>query len=168
MLENKLEVFKDIEPYSDKKVKETLKWLETNEEFARGIQFFYPSWTREEILTRLQFCKTCADFQVQFIVDTINRSICETMDSLEVVGLESIDTPNCLYISNHRDIFLDSALLQNRLHELGKPFTEISLGDNLVVNDVMLAVSKLNNMFTVLRSNSKSEMLKNSDRKSVV
>ena len=36
MLENKLEAFKDIEPYSDEKVRETLKWLETNEEFARG------------------------------------------------------------------------------------------------------------------------------------
>lgn len=162
MLENKLEAFKDIEPYSDEKVRETLKWLETNEEFARGIQFFHPSWTREEILTRLQFCKTCADFQVQFIVDIINRSIYDTMDSFEIVGLEEIETSNCLFISNHRDIFLDSAVLQNRLHEVGKPFTEISLGDNLVVNDVMLAVSKLNSMFTVLRSKSKSEMLKNS------
>ena len=162
MLENKLEAFKDIEPYSDEKVRDTLKWLETNKEFTRGIQFFHPSWTSEEILTRLQFCKTCADFQVQFIVDIINRSIYDTMDSFEIVGLEEIETPNCLFISNHRDIFLDSAVLQNRLHELGKPFTEISLGDNLVVNDVMLAVSKLNSMFTVLRSKSKSEMLKNS------
>lgn len=162
MLKSKIEGFKDIEPYSDKKVIETLSWLKTNEEFVKGIQFFYPTWTREEILTRLQFCKTCADFQVQFIVDTINRSIYDTMDSFEIVGLEEIEAPNCLYISNHRDIFLDSAVLQNRLFELGKPFTEISLGDNLVVNDVMLAVSKLNNMFTVLRSNSKSEMLKNS------
>ncbi|MDC9723547.1 MAG: hypothetical protein PSN34_12365 [Urechidicola sp.] len=162
MLASEIEAFKDIEPYSDEKVRETLKWLETNEEFIRGIKFFYPSWSREEILTRLQYCKTCADFQVQFIVDTINRSIYDTMDSFKIVGLEEIETPNCLYISNHRDIFLDSAVLQNRLHELGRAFTEISLGDNLVVNDVMLAVSKLNSMFTVLRSKNKSEMLKNS------
>jgi len=162
MLKSKIEAFKDIEPYSEQKVKKTLEWLEANDEFVKGIQFFYPTWKKEDIITKLQFCKSCADFQVQFIVDTINRSIYDTMDSFEIVGLEEIETPNCLYISNHRDIFLDSAVLQNRLFELGRPFTEISLGDNLVVNEVMLAVSKLNNMFTVLRSNSKSEMLQNS------
>lgn len=67
------------------------------------------------------------------------------------------------YISNHRDIFLDSALLQNNLYDIGKPFIEISLGDNLMVNDTMKAVAKLNNMFTVIRSgNSRSEMISNS------
>ncbi|MBV1888479.1 MAG: hypothetical protein KUG51_04240, partial [Urechidicola sp.] len=141
---------------------ETLRWLETNEEFIRGILFFYPNWDRELVQTKLQYCKSCADFQVQFIADIINRSINESMASFEITGLDTFDTSNVLYISNHRDIFLDSALLQNHLYNIGKPFTEISLGDNLVVNDVMLAVSKLNSMFTVLRSNSKSEMLKNS------
>lgn len=162
MLTKIKEDFKSIEPYTDQQVSETLKGLETNEEFIRVIQFFYQNWTREEILSKLQFCNSCSDFQIQFITDIINRSIHESMDSFEIVGLDSFDTPNCLYISNHRDIFLDSALLQNRLYETGKPFTEISLGDNLVVNDTMLAVAKLNSMFTVLRSNNKSEMLKNS------
>ena len=44
---------------------------------------------------------------------------------------------------------------------MGKPFTEISLGDNLIVNDTMEAVAKLNSMFTVFRSGSKSKILKN-------
>lgn len=162
MLIDEKEAFKGIEPYSDTKVRETLKWLETNEEFINGIQFFYPTWSRQQILDKLQFCKSCSDFQIQFVVDVINRSINEAMDSFEIIGLEELDTPNCLFMSNHRDIFLDSALLQNRLYEIGRPFTEISLGDNLVVNDTMLAVAKLNSMFTVLRSKNKSEMLQNS------
>jgi len=155
------EEFRSIAPYTDQQVLETLKWLETNDEFVRGIQFFYPKWTEKEINKKLQNCKTCSDFQVTFIVDVINRSIWDTMESFEIEGLEEIKNPNNLIISNHRDIFLDSALLQNRLWELGRPFTEISLGDNLIVNETMKAVAKLNSMFTVLRSGNKSEMLTN-------
>ena len=91
----------------------------------------------------------------------IKNSIKNTMDSFEISGLIKSDNVNNLYISNHRDIFLDSALLQNYLYDMGKPFTEISLGDNLIVNDTMEAVAKLNSMFTVFRSGSKSKILKN-------
>ncbi len=155
------EDFKSIQPYTNQQVLETLTWLETNDEFIKGIQFFYPKWSVGKIVSKLKSCKTCADFQVTFIVDVINRSIYDTMDTFEVVGLEEIKNPNNLIISNHRDIFLDSALLQNRLFEIGRPFTEISLGDNLIVNESMKAVAKLNNMFTVLRNGNKSEMLTN-------
>ncbi len=151
-----------IAPYSDNQVTEALSWLETQSEFVKGVQFFYPDWTESDIVSKLQSCNSCADFQVQFIEMIIKNSIKDSMSSLEVEGLDSFDTSNCLYISNHRDIFLDSALLQNRLYDLGKPFTEISLGDNLMVNATMKAVAKLNNMFTVFRSKNKSEMLKNS------
>lgn len=154
--------FKEIEPYSEGQVKEALKWLETNEEFNKGVQFFYPKWSKEEIIEKLKACNNCSDFQVQFIEMVIKDSIKNTMDSFEIIGLETFDNSNSFFISNHRDIFLDSALLQNHLWDIGQPFTEISLGDNLVVNDTMKAVAKLNSMFTVLRSSSRSEMLKNS------
>ena len=155
------EDFKSIQPYTDEQVLDALKWLETSNEFIKGIQFFYPKLTEKEIVSKLQTCKSCSDFQVAFIVDVINRSIWDSMESFEIVGLEEIKNPNNLIISNHRDIFLDSALLQNRLWEIDRPFTEISLGDNLIVNDTMKAVAKLNSMFTVLRSGNKSEMLTN-------
>ena len=155
------EDFKAIQPYTNQQELEALKWLETNEEFIKGIQFFYPKWSEKMIIEKLKSCKNSADFQVTFIIEIINRSIYESMDSFEISGLEEIKNPNNLIISNHRDIFLDSALLQNRLFEIGRPFTEISLGDNLIVNETMKAVAKLNSMFTVLRSGNKSEMLTN-------
>lgn len=151
-----------ISPYTNNQVSEALSWLETQDDFVKGVQFFYPNWTENEIITKLKSCDSCADFQVQFIEMIIKNSISESMSSFEIVGLEDFDTSNCLYISNHRDIFLDSALLQNHLYDIGKPFTEISLGDNLMVNATMKAVAKLNNMFTVFRSTNKSEMLRNS------
>jgi len=153
--------FKSIQPYTDQQLLETLKWLETCDEFIKGIQFFYPKRTEKEIIEKLKTCKTCSDFQAAFVLDAIDESVDQTMDSFEIVGLNELKKPNNLFISNHRDIFLDSALLQNRLYQTGRNFTEISLGDNLIVNETMLAVAKLNNMFTVLRSGNKSEMLFN-------
>lgn len=155
------EELKKIEPYNQEQVKTALKWLETRNDFIQGVQFFYPEWSGNDIVKKLQSCNSCADFQVQFIEMVIKNSIKNTMTSFKINGLDTFDTSNCLYISNHRDIFLDSALLQNHLYDIGKPFTEISLGDNLMVNNTMKAVAKLNNMFTVFRSQNKSEMLKN-------
>ena len=152
---------KHIAPYSKDQVKETLLWLETSKDFFRGVQFFYPDWNEEDIIKKLRACSTCAEFQVQFIEMIIKNSIKNTMNSFEIFGLNTIDRDNNLYISNHRDIFLDSALLQNHLYDIGKPFTEISLGDNLIVNETMKAVAKMNNMFTVFRSGDKSKILKN-------
>lgn len=150
-----------IAPYTEHQVRETLVWLETSKDFIRGVQFFYPDWKEEDIISKLRACKTCADFQVQFIEMIIKNSVKNTMDSLEISGLDTFDSSNNLYISNHRDIFLDSALFQNHLYDIGQPFTEISLGDNLMVNKTMKGVAKMNNMFTVFRSGSKSELLKN-------
>ncbi len=155
------EDFKAIQPYTDQQVLESLKWLETSDEFIKGIQFFYPKWSEKEIVEKLKMCKTCSDFQATFVLAVIDKSIDKSMNSFEIVGLKELKKPNNLYISNHRDIFLDSALLQNRLYQTGRNFTEISLGDNLIVNETMLAVAKLNTMFTVLRSGNKSEMLSN-------
>ena len=157
-----LSEFNKIAPYNEEQVIGALKWLKTSDEFIKGVQFFYPEWSKSEIVSKLENCKTCADFQVQFIETIIKNSINDTMSSFEIEGLDTFNTSNCLYISNHRDIFLDSALLQNHLYDIGKPFTEISLGDNLMVNETMKAVAKLNSMFTVFRSMVKSEMMQNS------
>lgn len=152
---------RNIAPYSANQVRETLLWLESSKVFIDGVKYFYPDWTKSDIISKLRNCSSCADFQIEFIEMIIKNSIRTSMSSLEIEGLESVTDDNCLYISNHRDIFLDSALLQNHLYDIGRPFTEISLGDNLMVNETMKAVAKLNNMFTVFRSGSKSQILAN-------
>ncbi len=162
MLIERKDNFSSIEPYSSLQVKEALKWLETSDEFVRGVQYFYPLWKKKDIVSKLQACNNCADFQVIFIEMIIKNSIKNSMNSFEIQGLDTFDSSNSLYISNHRDIFLDSALLQNHLYDIGEPFTEISLGDNLMINETMRAVAKLNSMFTVLRSGSRANMIKNS------
>lgn len=155
-------MYKTIAPYNQEEIKKALSWLSDKEQFIKGVQYFYPNWQENTIIDKLNDCNSCGDFQVAFIEPLISNLIKKTINNLEIKGLENIDKKdNHLYISNHRDIFLDSALLQYTLYHKGYPFTEISLGDNLIVNDVMERVAKLNNMFTVFRTGSKIQRLKN-------
>ena len=69
-------------------------------------------------------------------------------------GLEYLD-PNspCLFISNHRDIFLDAALLQLALYEYGLPATNILAGQNLMTHPLMVKVCRANQVFYIERGN---------------
>lgn len=156
---------KSIAPYTETEVKKALNWLLTSEEFVQIIQYFYPQWSKKSIRYKLKQCQSCAHFQVAFIEPLLHDNIQNKMTSFEVVGLDNLSPQDhFLYISNHRDVFLDSGLLQYSLYHRGLPFTEISLGDNLVINKLAEVIAKLNNMFTVLRTGNKSEMLHNARR----
>lgn len=155
-------MYETIAPYSQEQVQKALKWLTEKEQFIKGVQYFHTDWSNNSVIEKLNSCKSCSDFQVTFIEPMIKELIRNSINHLEIVGLEKINKQdNHLYISNHRDIFLDSGLLQYELYHKGYRFTEISLGDNLIVSDIMERVAKLNNMFTVFRSGSKSQLLKN-------
>jgi len=155
-------IFETIAPYNQEQIDAALQWLTTNAKFKRGVQYVYPDWSDEEIVYKLNKCNNCADFQVNFIEPMIRSLIENSIDNLHITGLEDVAKEgNNMYISNHRDIFLDSGLLQYTLYHRGYPFTEISLGDNLIVNPVMERVAKLNSMFTVFRSGTRMELLQN-------
>jgi len=71
------------------------------------------------------------------------------------------------FISNHRDIVLDSAILDILLHENHFPTTcEIAIGDNLLIYPWIKTLVKLNKAFTVKRGLSPRELLKSSQRMS--
>lgn len=155
-------IFETIAPYDQQQIDAALQWLTTDTTFKSGVRYIYPDWSDEEIVYKLTQCKNCADFQVNFIEPMIKSLIENSIDNLYITGLEDVAKKgNNMYISNHRDIFLDSGLLQYTLYHRGYPFTEISLGDNLIVNPVMERVAKLNNMFTVFRSGTRTELLQN-------
>ena len=161
-IKNRSNLFETIAPYNQEQIEKALIWLSENEQFLEGVKYFHPSWSKEIIKKKLNSCNNCADFQVQFIEPMIKELIVKSIDNLTICGLETIDKKEShLYISNHRDIFLDSGLLQYTLYHKGYDFTEISLGDNLIVSDVIERVAKLNNMFTVYRTGSKIQLLKN-------
>src|SRR5690606_40300075 len=67
-----------------------------------------------------------------------------------------------LYVSNHRDIILDTSLLNVALYENDLIMTASAIGDNLVNKPFLLALSKLNRNFLIRRELSPREMLMSS------
>lgn len=63
----------------------------------------------------------------------VQRFLMKRIDSFEVQGIEHIrsESGNCLFISNHRDIMLDSLLLNLSLYQSGGRCARVAVGDNL-------------------------------------
>jgi hypothetical protein len=56
-----------------------------------------------------------------------------TAKQVTILGAEHVtNAPTCLYISNHRDIFLDTAILNRALIGQNKPIPHVIIGDNLL------------------------------------
>src|SRR5690606_17392988 len=78
-------------------------------------------------------------------------------------GFEKLDSNTAyLYVSNHRDIILDTSLLNVALFENNLIMTASAIGDNLVNKPFLLALSKLNRNFLIRRELSPREMLMSS------
>tara|TARA_B110000967_G_C18814653_1_gene525492 strand:- start:402 stop:1373 length:972 start_codon:yes stop_codon:yes gene_type:complete len=88
------------------------------------------------------------------------RTVVEkTSKGLSISGIERL-SPNKVYlfIANHRDILLDSALLQIALVENGLETTEITFGENLMQKGLVTDLGKLNRMFIVQREGTGKEL----------
>lgn len=156
---------KSIAPYTKNDIEAALIRLAQSQRFIQGIQYFHPHWSAEDIRQQLKKCQSCTDFEIIFVEPIIKNCINQSINNLQVTGLEGFKKEdNFLYISNHRDIFLDAGLLQYALYHRDLPFTEISLGDNLMVDELIETVAKMNNMFTVYRSGSRMELLRNAQK----
>ena len=87
----------------------------------------------------------------------------KSSEGLTTSGFEKLDphTPY-LFISNHRDIILDTSLLNVSLHDHGLVMTASAIGDNLVQKSFLHILSRLNRNFLVQRGLSPRELLQSS------
>jgi 1-acyl-sn-glycerol-3-phosphate acyltransferase len=103
------------------------------------------------------------DFQTQFIYHSVQKILQNTSEGLSTSGFETLDknTPY-LFISNHRDILLDTSLLNVSLYDNQQIMTASAIGDNLVQKPFLLTLSKLNRNFVVQRNLPPRELLQSS------
>jgi len=103
------------------------------------------------------------EFQ-QVVAKYLHRLIKKSTDGFSFNGLTDLDmTKPTLFISNHRDIALDPALVNLALHRSNLDTVEIAIGDNLLSKPWVSDLMRLNKSFIVKRSaTSKREMLNNS------
>jgi hypothetical protein len=116
-------------------------------------------------LFRLMFIgvKTPLDFQLRFMKHVVRYVLRKYARGYTFNHDTISNRDNQLFISNHRDIVLDSAILDLMLYEAGFPTTcEIALGDNILVYPWIKTLVRMNKAFTVRRSLKAKEMMESS------
>jgi len=155
--------FDDIRPYYDFEVPEAIKRIVAHPQFHMALDYLYPKDKHQEIIENVLNIKTSIQFQKEFMLPAMKSVLTKTSDGLTFEGFENVKNGNPgVYISNHRDILLDSALLQVVLYELGLETSEIASGSNLMVSDFVIDFSKVNRILTVVREGTPRELLANS------
>jgi hypothetical protein len=155
--------FDSIRPYYDSEVNEALKSLLHHPMMKAMMDFTFPEMEDEEWKSQLSRTHSIRDFQVNFVYQSIQRVLERSSEGLSTSGFEKLE-PNTsyLFISNHRDIILDTSLLNVSLIDHGLVMTASAIGDNLVKKDFLLKLSKLNRNFLVQRGLSPRELLQSS------
>src|SRR5690606_20222844 len=99
------------------------------------------------------------------IYNTVQRVLEKSSEGLTYSGFEKLDKgQSYMYISNHRDIILDTCLLNVVLYEQYLKMTASAIGDNLVKKPFLLLLSRINRNFLVKRGLGPREMLQSSQK----
>ena len=163
--------FDEIRPYEAGEMKQAFNDLLNDRQFSVMLKGFVP-WLPKSLrngLLKLAFIgvKTPLDFQMRFMKPIVWHIIRKHTDgiSFDDSGLESCSKQNDRYtfVSNHRDIVLDSAFLDVLLVKAGYPTTvEIGIGDNLLIYPWIKRLVRMNKAFTVRRGLTAHEMMRSS------
>ena len=153
--------FDAIRAYEDRDLAATIKTLFADEAFRGVLQSLFPNQSLPLLEKQLSSYTSILEFQKKFIRGLVTQLIQKTGNglTLDISALTNKRLPYT-YISNHRDIILDSALLDILLIDAEFPQTvEIAIGDNLLVYPWIKHLVRLNKAFIVQRSLGLREML---------
>lgn len=157
--------FEDIRPYNQEEIPVAISRMESHPHFKIALDYLFSKDEQEVILSELSLAKTSLDFQKALMYKAITRILEKSSDGLTLKDEKRlVENGPSVFVANHRDILLDSAILQVVLVDLGLETSEITFGSNLMVNDFVIDFGKTNRMFTVFREGSPREMLENSKR----
>lgn len=157
--------FEEIRCFNDADVPEKLWPLIDRPEIEAFIKAAFPETDMEQMRAQVKQMHSIREFQVGIIAKCVMGIAKKTCDSIELKGTERINRDRAaLYMTNHRDIVLDSAFLCSMLALKGLDTAEIAIGDNLLAYDWIKDLVRLNKSFIVLRSVPVRQMLEVSKR----
>lgn len=117
-----------------------------------------PTW--DELRESLQECHSVEDFKRKASYHWVKHIMAHFCQSVELTGVDHITKEGAYtYISNHRDIILDSAFLNVLLADTGAGLPRIAIGDNLMLYPWIETLVKLNGSFLVRRNLQGREVL---------
>lgn len=159
------EQFDPIRPFEPDELPDVFDRLLQNEQFSSVLAYLYPDVPKEALAAKMHACKDNLDFQKTFCYGFLIQLLARLSKGCDI-DIASLDTDSrYTFISNHRDIVLDSALLDKLLIDAGFNTTcEIAIGDNLLKLPWVKDLVRVNKSFIVERALSMREMLMASKR----
>jgi hypothetical protein len=152
-----------IRPFYDAEINDGIRSSINHPMMKALMNFTFPEMPDEVWKEQLLKTHSIRDFQCNFIYQSVQRVLAKSSDGLTTSGFEKLEKNEAyLFISNHRDIILDTSLLNASLFSHGLVMTASAIGDNLVKKSFLLTLSKLNRNFLVQRGLSPREMLQSS------
>lgn len=128
--------FDDIRPFNDSEVDTHIQLLLEDAYFQHILEFIYKAPEKiEKAKLALSQIHNIKDLQYNFVYQLIEDLIIKpSIDRLTSSGLDKLDkSKSYLFISNHRDIILDSAILNYLIVLEGMNTAEIAIGNNLLI-----------------------------------
>ncbi len=164
--------FDEIRPYERGEMKQAFEELINDRQFSLLLKGFVPLLPKafRNGLLRLAFIgvKTPLDFQLRFMKPVVWHFVRKYTDGLsfddsKLYTINPQQNERYTFVSNHRDIVLDSAFLDVLLNKNGYPTTvEIGIGDNLLIYPWIKRLVRMNKAFTVRRGLTAHEMMRSS------
>lgn len=153
--------FDEIRPYHDEELPQVFEELIADPAFRQVVGVVIPDVPFEVLAQKMRACKTKMEFQKAFCYGLLKKLAKEVTDGLT---LDYVTVPDdremaCTYISNHRDIILDSGFLSILLVERGLDTVEIAIGDNLLIYPWIKKFVRVNKSFIVQRALTMRQML---------
>ena len=158
-----MQKFDAIRPFYDSEINEALHNIANHPMMKALMNFSFPDVADDIWKEQLRKTHSIRDFQCNFIYQSVQKVLEKSSEGMTTSGFENLK-PNTayLFVSNHRDILLDTTLLNTALFEHGLVMTASAIGDNLVKKSFLKTLAKLNRNFLVQRGLTPREMLQSS------
>lgn len=155
-----LKKYESIRPLAPKEVQTAIQHLTSLEPLRAVYESLQLEQSWDELVEVLSTCHSVEDFKRTVSYHWVKHIMRKCCSSVELTGTDHITKDGAYtYISNHRDIILDSAFLNVLLADIDAKFPEIAIGDNLMLYPWIETLVKLNGSFLVRRNLQGREVL---------
>lgn len=151
--------FDDIRPFLPEELPEVFDRLIKDESFQNVIKTIHPDVPVEKIAELIRSCKSNYEFQLKLIYPILEKLLSKASTGMTSDYTNINKCNGFTFVSNHRDIVLDSALLDVTLINNGYDTVEIAIGDNLLVFPWIKDLVRVNRSFIVQRALTMRQML---------
>ena len=148
-----------LRPYFDSESKDVMERIAQYETYHKAMAFIFPTMSKEEIIKKALDTKSPYEFQTGYMRHAIWSIVNQSANGLTWSGIDKLyKDKSYLFIANHRDILLDSAILQIILDKEEFETSEITFGSNLMDNGFITDFGRMNRMFAVKREGTVKEL----------